>query len=846
MGIVFKAKDLELEETVALKMIRPELSSDQDIVKKFKRELQLARKINHDNIIRIHDLGEIEGIKYISMNYIEGQTLEDLIQTSGKLTIEKTIDVINQICSALSVAHDKNIIHRDLKPQNIMLDKKGKAYVMDFGLARSLEATGITKTGIALGTPSFISPEQAQGEKGNIGSDIYSLGIIIYKMVTGKLPFKADSPLALLQKHLTEKPVSPQKLNPQIPKFIDKIIMKCLEKKLEDRYSKVEDILKEIEEDKYSADPSSFKKSEPIFFPKPQKLKLKIMISTTLIIIVIAISVWLLLRKTDLPAGQEQTFDAKKILITLFDNQTNDSSMDLLGHMILESMIQKFMEFGKGEMVPATTAVQISKTLQNRSKDLEKMNFLKELTKETDAGIVVTGSFYKDGEKKLLFHASITDLATQKLVYAIEPLTRLRGARSEMINTLVQRVLGALAIYYDSRFINLGAFKSPTFDAYREGMKGFKIFNKDYLQGIRHLERAAELDPDFIIARLVIVSMYFALGQYEKGDRFWKSLKLKPVKFTFLERIMVEALEAWSKGNWSRCLKLAEQVNKYLPTESWVAFATAIFSVVSNRPGQAAAIYEKVGEAFFTTGHISFTFLTSAYHMLGEYEKELKVAREGRKWHPGRLQMLTYEVRALAALGSIEQLHGVLDQSMSIASREGTPGEVMVMAATELREHKHMNAYREIAGKAVAWYESKQREEPISEYQRYKYGLALYVAEQWEKTESIFKKLAAGTPDDVELKGILGAIFARKGDRRAGERIMAELNQMDRPYIFGEHTFWQARIAALLGEKEQAIQLLREAFSQGLPYGPFLLGAMMDLESLRDHPSFKELLSPKG
>jgi serine/threonine-protein kinase len=237
MGEVFKATDLELSETVALKMIRPELSEKPEIVERFKRELQLARKINHPNVIRIHDLGSADGIRYISMKYIEGQSLKDLLRASGKLTIDKAIEISTQVADALNAAHMNGVVHRDLKPQNIMLDRNGNALVLDFGIARSVAETSLTGTGILIGTPDFMSPEQIHGEHADARTDIYSFGIILYEMVTGRLPFIADNPAILLHLHLHEKPMSPASLNKDVPKWLDGIILKCIEKKPENRFA---------------------------------------------------------------------------------------------------------------------------------------------------------------------------------------------------------------------------------------------------------------------------------------------------------------------------------------------------------------------------------------------------------------------------------------------------------------------------------------------------------------------------------------------------------------------------------------------------------------------------------
>lgn len=297
MGRVFKAKDLELDTIVALKMIKPQFSSDPDIVNRFKRELLLAREILHEHVIRIHDLGEIKGIKYISMNYIQGNTLKEILQSTGKLTVEKTIDIIKQVCSALIAAHKKGIIHRDLKPQNIMIDKSGKAYVLDFGIARSIHIdSDAAEENIVLGTPDFMSPEQIKGEKPDAATDIYSLGIILYEMATGKLPFTAVDYKELLYKHLNELPEPPSRFNPQMPLQLERITLKCMEKKKKNRFQSVQEILQEIEMDKtievapVKTEEVKKQKKEKRFLKPFLKVALRVFIILVIVYAIISVS----------------------------------------------------------------------------------------------------------------------------------------------------------------------------------------------------------------------------------------------------------------------------------------------------------------------------------------------------------------------------------------------------------------------------------------------------------------------------------------------------------------------------------------------------------------------------
>ena len=288
MGKVFKAMDLELNTTVALKMIRQELMSEVEHIIRFKRELLLTREIIHENVIRIHDLGEIDGIKYISMNYIDGNSLDTLLSSKGKLDIDETISIFNQICKGLKSAHDKNIVHRDLKPQNIMIDKQGKIIILDFGIARSMNAEiNTTQTGITLGTPNYMSPEQIQGDRIDITTDIFAIGVLLFKVLTGRIPFAGKSIAEIYHKQMTEKPVLPSSLKPDIPVFLDNIILKCLEIKKENRFQNLDEILIQFAQNNEMADPPKTP-SLPVkktFFNKLYNKKSILMFSVFILIV---------------------------------------------------------------------------------------------------------------------------------------------------------------------------------------------------------------------------------------------------------------------------------------------------------------------------------------------------------------------------------------------------------------------------------------------------------------------------------------------------------------------------------------------------------------------------------
>lgn len=243
MGNVYKARDRETGETVALKLLKPEIASDQAMMERFKNELLFARKITHKNVCRVHDFNRIGGLAYTSMEFVEGESLRSVMNRFGGLPVRKAIGVAMQICSGLKEAHAQGIVHRDLKPENVMIDASGNVKIMDFGIARSMEA-GTRLTGSMVGTPAYMAPEQVGGKAIDYRTDIYSLGLMLYEMFTGTPAFTADTPVAVALKQLRETPPPPHEVEPTIPVAIERAILKCLEKEPAKRFQSVAELEK--------------------------------------------------------------------------------------------------------------------------------------------------------------------------------------------------------------------------------------------------------------------------------------------------------------------------------------------------------------------------------------------------------------------------------------------------------------------------------------------------------------------------------------------------------------------------------------------------------------------------
>ncbi|MFB3739284.1 MAG: Stk1 family PASTA domain-containing Ser/Thr kinase, partial [Candidatus Velamenicoccus archaeovorus] len=248
MAKVFKGTDQVLGRPVAIKVLSPHFAEDLNFVARFRREAQAAARLNHPNLVGVYDTGSDDGVHYIVMEYVDAKTLADYLAGGGRIMPDRAIELAEAVCRALSVAHTHGVIHRDVKPANIMVTPRGEVKVTDFGIARMTEGGDtVAQTAAVLGTASYLSPEQARGEPVDPRTDIYSLGVVLYEMVTGQPPFSGDTPVAVASKHVLEQPKPPSKLNADVPPALDAVIMKALAKNRANRYQTAEEMRQDLE-----------------------------------------------------------------------------------------------------------------------------------------------------------------------------------------------------------------------------------------------------------------------------------------------------------------------------------------------------------------------------------------------------------------------------------------------------------------------------------------------------------------------------------------------------------------------------------------------------------------------
>ncbi|MFC2168602.1 protein kinase [Acidobacteriota bacterium] len=501
MGRVYRVEDKKIKKEIALKLIKPEIASDKKTIERFKNELTTARDIRHKNVCGMFDLGEEKGQHYITMEYVSGGDLKRFIQRSKRLDTGTAISIAQQVCDGLSEAHNLGVVHRDLKPNNIMIDDNGNARIMDFGIARTVKGKGITGSGVMIGTPEYMSPEQVEAKDIDQRSDIYSLGIIMYEMLTGRLPFEADTPFAIGVKHKSETPKNPKEFNPQIPDDLSGVILKCLEKEKESRYQDVGDVRAEL---------SNIKKGIPTterIVPERKSITSKeitvtfglkkLWIPILVIIAIATIAIWQLFLKNkapSLPAGEAS------LAVMYFENRTDVQDLDKILVDMLTTNLSRIEDI---EVMSSQRLFDILRQLGKQ--DIESIDKSMATQVATQAGVktMLTGSIIKVGEK-----VRITSHLTNVQTGAIIVSEQVEGDKIDedvfaMVDDLTEKIGVHLGLVSQgtAKELKIADVTTDSLEAYKHYQKGHDNFLR-FRAGVaaQEFQKAIDIDPTFGMA----------------------------------------------------------------------------------------------------------------------------------------------------------------------------------------------------------------------------------------------------------------------------------------------------------------------------------------------------------
>jgi len=474
MGRVYRVLDKKLDEEVALKLIKPEVASDEKTIQRFRNELRSARKIGHPNVTRMYDLGEDEGTHYITMEYVRGEDLKSFIRRSGRLTVDKAITIAGQVAEGLAEAHRQGIVHRDLKPQNVMIDRDGNARIMDFGIARSLTGKGITGAGTFIGTPEYMSPEQVEGKDTDQRSDIYSLGIVLYEMLTGRRPFEGDTALGVAVKQKSETPPDPKLLNTQISDELDRVILKCLEKKKESRYQSATDLLSDLEAVKKGLTMTG---KAPVIKPK--------------------------LRPDEKSQWQGS------VAVLPFANMSADPEQEYFCDGMAEEIINALTQVEGLRVVARTSAFSFKGKNAN----------VREIGRELEVEAVLEGSVRKAGNR-LRITAQLINVADGFHLWSERfdrDLADVFAIQDEIALAVVDKLEVKLLGKEKGVLVKRHTADPEAYNLYLKGRTSFMMMTEEaYERGLDYLGRAAAKDPDFALPLAAISILYFARTYWGK------------------------------------------------------------------------------------------------------------------------------------------------------------------------------------------------------------------------------------------------------------------------------------------------------------------------------------------
>ncbi|HZR31908.1 MAG TPA: tetratricopeptide repeat protein [Terriglobales bacterium] len=600
MGAVYKATDRELERTVALKVIRPELAGNPAIIQRFKQELILARQVTHRNVIRIYDLGEAEGVKFITMEYVEGRDLHSLLLERQKFTPEEAVDIMQQVCLALDAAHREGVIHRDLKPQNIMRDAQGRVVVMDFGLARSLEATGgMTQSGALIGTMEYMSPEQALGTELDQRSDLFTVGLIFYELLSGKTPYKADTALASLLKRTQERAIPVADLESKVPRGLSNVVSRCLERDLKLRYQTAQELLNDLSV--WQGNKAAASLGFPPVRPWGQGFPW-VAASVVLVVLLLAGTGYIFRDKLFSKSTATRTAPAGpqvSLAILPFRNASGDPSLDWLGPTLAEMLNTAVGHSAHLRTVSPDRVHQLLTDLRIGPSTSIDLATLARIAESSNADNVVSGQFVRLGDQ-IKIDATLQDInRDRRIPLKLDPAGEkdIPAAASRLAESIRQNLSVSPDVLKELKASSFQpSSKSPL--ALRDYNQGVQLLREGKnLEAVKSLGSATKEDPQFALAFSRLADANSALGYDSEAEQVSRKAIELAYQLPLAEKYLIEAAHARIVRDNKKAIEAYENLSKTLPDNPDVQYALGSLYRDEADYDKARALFSRILQA---------------------------------------------------------------------------------------------------------------------------------------------------------------------------------------------------------------------------------------------------------
>ncbi|MBN1271850.1 MAG: protein kinase [Candidatus Aminicenantes bacterium] len=753
MGVVYKAEDTKLKRTVALKFLPTELTHIPEVKARFMREAQAAAALDHPNICTVHEFDETGETTFISMAYVEGQNLRKKIE-SGPLEMEEALQIASQVAEGLQEAHKKGIVHRDIKSGNIMVTEKGQAKIMDFGLARKTEGTLLTREGSTMGTIAYMSPEQAQGEKVDHRSDIWSFGVVLYEMLTGQLPFKGDHEQAVVYSIRKDKPEPVTFLRSEIPVSIEQVVSKALEKDPHKRYQKIDDLIEDLKSISAGIVPEEIKAR----LRKARLRKRKRVISlagSAALIFIGAIIGFKVFWKPPVPIE-------KSIAVLPFINDSPDQENTYFINGVMEEIL--------GNLQKIKALRVISRTSVEQYRDRKKS--VREIAEELGVNYIVEGSAQKYGNAfrmrtQLIAADRETHLWGQSFQQEITDVENIFNIQSSIAESIAAELKAVIALEERKLIETIPTTDLTAYDAYLKGK--FYMYNAtsdDMNTAMEVFELAKERDPEFALA-------YVGMAQ------------------------------VWM---------FRQQMGYASPDEAGPKIKEAV---------------ERALELDSTLAELHYMLANMNYLVIWDWEKGEKAFKKAIEINPNHAEAHALYSHLLIILGRPEEAMGHAELSLKLDPHN--PGIIMWYSAALLFERRYDECIlfcREFYEKNPTTFWFLTISLSIALHMKEKYdeafeALKVAMSTQYEDFDHVF--------DQFEKLGYAGTLNL-EADTLLEQSKTKYLSQFD-----------IASIYAFAGNKEQALDCLKQAYEMRDPVVPYI-GVYPNLAILHDEPRFQELL----
>jgi len=688
MGRVYKVYDMRIKEEVALKLLKPEIADDEDTIERFSNELKFARKIVHKNVGRMYDLTEEKGAFFITMEYVPGEDLKSSLRRMGPLSAGKAIFITKQICEGLAEAHKLGVVHRDLKPQNIMIDKEGNARIMDFGIARSLRTKSITDSGVMIGTPEYMSPEQVEGKKVDQRSDIYSLGVILYEMMTGRVPFEGDTAFSIALKHKTKAPKNPREINTQIPENLSHLIMKCMEKDKEKRYQSAGEVRSDLEmvEQGIPDTEKIVPKRKPLTTKEiTVTFSLRRLFIPGLIVAalaIIAVVIWQLLPQREvvpIPSVEHS------VAVISFDNQTGDKAYDYLKKAIPNLLITSLEQSRYLSVTTWERMYDLLKQMGKEEVEVIDRDLGFELCRMDNIDAIVLGSYIKAGD---LFatDVKVLDVETKHLLKSAsskgEGIRSILESQIDELSEEISRGVGLSERKINATRLRITDVTTTSMDAYNFFLRGREDKEKFYFDDARRfLEKAVETDPTFALAYCYLADVHNVLGNTKGRDEAIKKAKELSKRATAKGRLFIEAAYATHiERDSEKKFRIIKELAKKFPKEKRAHYDLGLEYKGRGLFNEAVGEFNQALELDPGYGY-AINELAYTYSHMGNFEKAIEYFEKYSSVSPGDANPLDSMAEMYLRMGKLDEAIAKYDEALEVKHDFGSDWKIAYIYA---------------------------------------------------------------------------------------------------------------------------------------------------------------------